>query len=106
MCRALGFAIGDDPDDPSLVRVSKILRDDRVSALNCVAVVIPTAVVLVVGIVIATLWSGFGDSEISSAGWLAMGLGVIVTLALGIGLMGLVFISNRLGYDEPGRRDS
>jgi hypothetical protein len=29
-------------------------------------------------------------------------LGVVVTLALGIGLMALVFISNRRGYDEPG----
>jgi hypothetical protein len=34
-----------------------------------------------------------------------MGLGVVVTLALGIGLMVLVFISNRRGYDEIGRRD-
>jgi len=51
------------------------------------------------------LWTSIGDSEISAAGWLAMGLGVIVTLALGIGLMALVFISNRRGYDEIGRRD-
>jgi hypothetical protein len=27
-------------------------------------------------------------------------LGVVLTLGLGIGLMGLVFISNRGGYDE------
>jgi len=30
-------------------------------------------------------------------------LGVLATLALGIGLMTLVFISNRRGYDEPPR---
>ena len=30
-----------------------------------------------------------------------MVLGVLVTLALGIGLMALVFISSRRGYDEP-----
>jgi hypothetical protein len=52
-----------------------------------------------------SLWTGIGDSEISGAGWLAMGLGVIVTLALGVGLMALVFISNRRGYDEVGRKD-
>ena len=34
-----------------------------------------------------------------------MGLGVLITLALGIGLMALVFISNRRGYDEIGRRE-
>jgi hypothetical protein len=34
-----------------------------------------------------------------------MGLGVVITLALGIGLMALVFISSRRGYDEIGRKD-
>ena len=62
-------------------------------------------IVLVIGFFLASQWAGIGDSEISGAGWLAMGLGVVVTLALGIGLMALVFISNRRGYDEIGRRD-
>jgi dipeptide/tripeptide permease len=61
--------------------------------------------VLAVGLVIASLWSGIGGSEISLAGWIAMGLGVVVALALGIGLMSLVFLSNRRGYDEAARRD-
>ena len=47
----------------------------------------------------------YQQSEISGAGWLAMALGVIVTLALGVGLMALVFFSNRHGYDEVGRKD-
>jgi len=68
--------------------------------------VIAAVVVLIIGIVIAAEWTGIGDSDISGAGWLAMGLGVIVTLALGVGLMALVFISNRRGYDEIGRRDT
>jgi hypothetical protein len=75
------------------------------SAVNWVALTISCAVVLAIGVVIATVWTGIGDSEISGAGWLAMGLGVVVTLALGIGLMALVFISNRRGYDEIGRRE-
>jgi high-affinity Fe2+/Pb2+ permease len=58
-----------------------------------------------VAVVIATLWTSIGDSEISTAGWLAMALGVIVTLALGVGLMALVFVSNRRGYDELAGRD-
>jgi hypothetical protein len=62
-------------------------------------------VVLAIGVATAALWTGIGDSEISGAGWLAMGLGIVLTLALGIGLMALVFISNRRGYDEIGRRD-
>jgi hypothetical protein len=75
------------------------------SALNWVAAAIAGAVILVIGFVIAAAWIGIGDSEISGAGWLAMGLGVVVTLALGIGLMALVFISSRRGYDEIGRKD-
>jgi hypothetical protein len=51
------------------------------------------------------LWSGLGASEISFAGALAMIFGVVVALALGIGLMSLVFISSRRGYDEAARRD-
>jgi hypothetical protein len=75
-------------------------------ALNWVAAGIAAVVVLIIGTVIAAEWTGIGDSDISGAGWLAMGLGVIVTLALGVGLMALVFISNRRGYDEIGRRDT
>ena len=73
--------------------------------LSWAAVVIAVAVVLVIGAVIAVLCTNLGESEISGAGWLAMALGVTVTLALGVGLMGLVFFSNRRGYDEVGRKD-
>ena len=65
------------------------------------AVVVAVAVI----VVIAEFWSGIGDSEISEAGWFAMGFGIVVTLALGIALMSLVFFSNRRGYDETARRD-
>ena len=75
------------------------------SIFSWIAAAVACAVVLVLGFLIAALWIGIGDSDISIAGWLAMGLGVIVTLALGIGLMALVFISSRRGYDEIGRRD-
>jgi hypothetical protein len=61
--------------------------------------------VFAVAVVVAELWSGIGDSEISLAGATAMIFGVVVALALGIGLMSLVFISNRRGYDEAVRRD-
>ena len=33
-------------------------------------------------------------------GWVALILGVIVSLAVGGGLMALVFVSSRRGYDE------
>jgi hypothetical protein len=79
------------------------LVQHQLFAPNLAAVVIAVAVVLIVGVVVAILWAGIGDSNISPAGWIAMGLGVIASLALGAGLMALVFISSRRGYDELGR---
>jgi len=75
------------------------------STFTRIAVALAVALVVAVIAAIAGLWNGIGDSEISVSGWLAMGLGIIVTLALGIGLMSLVFISSRRGYDEIGRED-
>ena len=72
---------------------------------NWIAVTIATGAVLVVVVVIASLWSGLGESEITLAGWIALALGVILTLGLGIGLMTLVFISSRRGYDEIGGKN-
>ncbi len=79
----------------------------RVSAfrVSVVAVAIAVAVIAAAVVVVVRLWSAVGTTKISAAGWFAMILGIIVTLALGVGLMTLVFISNRRGYDEPGRRD-
>jgi hypothetical protein len=46
-------------------------------------------------------WRAIGDTGIDLNGWIALILGVLVTLAVGIGLMALIFISNRRGYDDP-----
>jgi dipeptide/tripeptide permease len=72
---------------------------------NWIAVTIAAGAVLVVVVVIASLWSGLGESEITLAGWIALALGVILSLGLGIGLMALVFISSRRGNDEMGSKD-
>ena len=77
----------------------------RRSTVTWIAVAVAAAAVLAVVVVIAEFLSGIRDSEISFAGWFAMAFGIVVTLALGIGLMALVFISSRRGYDEAARRD-
>lgn len=44
---------------------------------------------------------------ISMHGWIAMGLGTVLSLALGFGLMWLSFYSSRHGFDDradPGRK--
>ena len=65
-------------------------------------VAIAVAAVALVIAIAAGLWAQAGDARISAAGWVAMALGILITLALGVGLMALVFISSRRGYDEPG----
>jgi dipeptide/tripeptide permease len=67
-----------------------------------IAVAVALAAVIAVAVVIAGVWTTLGDSGMSAAGWIAMGLGILATLGLGAALMALVFISNRRGYDEPG----
>ena len=46
------------------------------------------------------LWISLEGVEMSGHGWAAMILGIIFTLVLGVGLMALVFISNKRGYDD------
>ena len=41
-----------------------------------------------------------GDTELSGAGQMAMWLGIVFSLVVGVGLMGLVFYSSRRGYDD------
>jgi hypothetical protein len=51
------------------------------------------------------IWGEVGDTEIGTQGYIALGLGVLATLVVGGGLMGLVFYSSRHGYDERAGRD-
>ena len=67
-----------------------------------IAAVVAAIALLAVGIYAVVALSGIGEVEMSAAGWGAMLLGVVLTLGLGLGLMSLVFISNRRGYDERG----
>ena len=45
-------------------------------------------------------WTAASDVEMSTHGYIAMGLGVFFSLLLGCGLMALVFYSSRQGYDD------
>ena len=51
------------------------------------------------------LWIGEGNEAISGHILVAMIVGVVFSLAVGIGLMFLVFYSARKGYDNPAERE-
>ena len=72
------------------------------------AVAAAIAVVVVVAVLMGRVWNELGPSHISTAGWVALTLGIVLAVALWIGLMTAMFISNRRGWDERAqlRRDS
>ena len=45
-------------------------------------------------------WQQTAGTAMGFHGWLAMILGVVFTVIVGCGLMGLMFYSSRYGYDE------
>lgn len=65
-----------------------------------------TILVILVGLLLATLvivylgWSLTKDAVVPTSAYVAMTFGVIISLAVGFGLMALVFYSSRQGYDE------
>jgi hypothetical protein len=67
----------------------------------------PTAVAAIVlgGLLVLSVtflvqaWTGI-EAEMSIHGWIALTLGVVVTTAVGVGLMALSFFSARRGYDD------
>jgi hypothetical protein len=48
-------------------------------------------------------WSSAAGTDVPLSGYLAMALGVVFSVLLGVGLMALVFYSSRAGYDEPAK---
>ncbi len=75
------------------------------STSTWIAVAIAVVAVAAIAIIVGKFWNDLGASEISGAGWLALGFGIVVTLALGFGLMALMFISSRRGYDDRANRE-
>lgn len=62
------------------------------------------AILAVLAIGGAALWRRI-DVDIPVIGLVAIGVGALITLALGAGLMALSFFSSRRGYDDRLRPD-
>jgi len=64
------------------------------------------AIAILLGLLIWAIWyvvyafTSISGAPISAYGWTMMALGVVFTLAVGGGLMALMFYSNRKNYDQ------
>jgi hypothetical protein len=50
-------------------------------------------------------WMSIEGAPMPTEGYIAMTIGIVLSLVVGCGLMVLIFYSARHGYDEPARRD-
>ena len=67
------------------------------------AVILPLLAFLAASIWFAYyVWASDAGPPMPASGYVAMALGVLFSLVVGIGLMALVFYSHRHGYDERG----
>lgn len=75
-----------------------------VGAWMAIAVLIGLLLMAIVGVSL----SGTDDlaAGVSGPGTVAMILGVLFTIAIGAGLMGLIFYSSRRGYDDAPKVES
>jgi hypothetical protein len=53
------------------------------------------------GVVVYLGWTLGNGTDVPTSGYAAMAFGVVISLAVGFGLMALLFYSSRRGYDEP-----
>jgi hypothetical protein len=66
------------------------------------AIIVPLVVLLGASVWFAIYaWTAIEGPSIPAEGYVAMALGVVFSLVVGIGLMALVFYSSRHGYDAP-----
>jgi hypothetical protein len=66
-------------------------------------------VAALLGILAIVIWYGVNvwarTPSMPAYGYVAMGLGAIVAVAIGVGLMALMFHSHRRGYDDAAHND-
>ena len=83
------------------VRVDAESRSNRLG-IGSWTILVVLIVLLGVTMFVSYLGLRLGDgADVPVTGYVAMALGVTFSLAVGFGLMALVFYSSRKGYDEP-----
>jgi len=73
----------------------------RMGAGSWIILVVLLLLLVATSVVIYFGWTLAKGTDVPASGYSAMAFGVIISLAVGFGLMALLFYSSRQGYDEP-----
>jgi hypothetical protein len=77
------------------------------STLGRIALIAPLFAILAAALwFAASAWISVNGPPMPATGYAAMTLGIVFSLVVGCGLMGLLFYSSRHGYDEPSHSDT
>jgi len=73
----------------------------RMGVGSWVVLIVLVLLLIATGVVVYFSWILANSADVPTSGYATMAFGVIVSLAVGFGLMALLFYSSRKGYDEP-----
>jgi flagellar basal body-associated protein FliL len=73
----------------------------RTGVGSWIVIIVLLLLLVATGAVIYFGWTLANGTDVPTSGYAAMAFGVILSLAVGFGLMALLFYSSRRGYDEP-----
>jgi hypothetical protein len=85
----------DAPNEQAETTAAEASARQRRSVIGAGAIIVAAVAVMAV-----YAWLTLGDEAMSASGYVALALGIVGTVGLGVGLMALVFFSHRYGYDE------
>src|SRR5258707_9443437 len=66
-----------------------------------IILIVLLSLLVIAGVIVYLGWTLGNGTDVPTSGYAAMAFGVIISLAVGFGLMALLFYSSRKGYDEP-----
>ena len=73
----------------------------RMGVGSWITLIVLLSLLVATGVVIYFGWILGNGTDVPTSGYAAMAFGVIISLAVGFGLMALLFYSSRNGYGEP-----
>ncbi len=73
----------------------------RLGVGSWIILIVLLSLLVATGVVVYRGWTLGDGADVPASGYAAMAFGVIISLAVGFGLMALIFYSSRKGYDEP-----